>query len=69
MKIVYDEETDILTIIFNDSEVAESDEIREGVIIDYSKNGLACAVEILDASEIQKNPLSILYEINRVATA
>lgn len=50
MKISYDQTADSILIVFQDVEVAESDEIREGVIIDYDFSGKVCGIEILDAS-------------------
>ena len=63
MKVIYDPETDILDLIFRDKPVAESDEIREGIIIDYSKDGKIVSLEILDASEHITDPQSIAYEL------
>ena len=51
MSILYDVETDTLTIIFNDEQVADSDEIREGTILDFDKNGNVVSMEILKASD------------------
>lgn len=39
MKVIYDNKTDTLTIIFNDAPVAESDEDKPGVILDYDVSG------------------------------
>ncbi|OQX28272.1 MAG: hypothetical protein BWK80_01045 [Desulfobacteraceae bacterium IS3] len=47
MKIVYDKRTDTLTAIFSDSQVAESDEDKPGVILDYDESGNLVSVEIL----------------------
>jgi len=35
MKIIYDRETDTLSLIFREGKVAESDEVKDGIIIDY----------------------------------
>ncbi len=51
MKVIYDPETDILTIILQDSPVAESDEVQGGLIIDYGHDGCVVSIEMLDASE------------------
>jgi uncharacterized protein YuzE len=63
MKIIFDPETDTLSIIFREDKIAESDEVREGVIIDYSKDGKIVSMEILDASEQISDPQGILYEL------
>ena len=63
MKVIYDKETDILTIILSEDTVAESDELRKGIIIDYNESGQVVSVEILDASRNTKDPTSISYEL------
>ena len=50
MKVRYDEETDTLTVILRDAPVAESDETRPGVILDYDAEGNLVSLEVLDAS-------------------
>jgi uncharacterized protein YuzE len=48
MKVIYDRETDTLTIILTETPVAESDEDKPGVILDYgivSKHGGKIEVE------------------------
>ena len=63
MKIIYDRETDIISLIFNDSDVVESDELREGIIVDYNDQGQVTSVEILDASKHTTDPTTISYEV------
>ena len=63
MKIIYDSETDILNIIFREDQISESDEIKEGVIVDYSKEGKIVSIEVLDASEHITEPQGIFYEL------
>ncbi len=63
MKVIFDPETDTLTLVFREDKIAESDEVREGVIIDYSKDGKIVSMEILDASEQISEPQGILFEL------
>jgi len=63
MRIIFDPETDTLSLIFRDEKIAESDEVGEGVIIDYSKDGKIVSMEILDASKQISEPQGILYEV------
>ena len=51
MKAAYDSRTDTLSIILgDDARVAESDEDKPGVILDYDDKGNLVSLEILDAS-------------------
>ena len=63
MKVIYDPDTDTLSILFRDEQVAESDELREGLIIDYGHDGKIVSVELLDASQHVTEPQSIAYEL------
>jgi uncharacterized protein YuzE len=63
MKIIYDRETDTLSLILSEDQVVESDELREGVIIDFNSDGQVVGVEILDASKNLEDPTAISYEL------
>ena len=63
MRIIFDPETNTLNLIFREEKIAESDEIKEGIIIDYGKDGKIVSMEILDASEQISEPRGILYEL------
>lgn len=56
MKVNYDAKTDILTVIFREAPVAESDEEKPGVILDYDKAGNIVSIEVLDASSRVEEP-------------
>ncbi len=44
MKVNYDSDTDTLNLLFREEPVAESDELREGLIIDYGTDGKIVSV-------------------------
>jgi len=67
MKVNYDSKTDILTIIFTETLVAESDEDKPGVILDYDDKGNLVSLEILDASRRVNVPSKIEYQASPVA--
>lgn len=63
MKVTYDRETDTLTVIFSEIPVAESDEDKPGVILDYDSAGNLVSLEILDASRRGMAPTRIEYQV------
>ena len=60
MKVIYDEDTDTLTLILRDVPVAESDEDKPGLILDYDASGHLVSIEVLDASTCVEDPRSIV---------
>jgi YD repeat-containing protein len=63
VRIRYDAQVDILSIVFNDRPVEESDEEKPDLILDYDKDGNIVSVEILDASKHIENPKSLDYAV------
>ena len=55
----YDTATDTLTVILRDAPVAESDEDKPGVILDYDEDGHLVSLEVLDASARVSDPRSV----------
>ncbi len=63
MKICYDPRTDTLTVILKEgASVAESDEDKPGVILDYDHEGNLISLEILDASQRVTETRKIEFE-------
>lgn len=63
MKVIYDKETDTLSILLRAGKVAESDEMRPGLILDYDKSGRLVSIELLDASEQVQRPHSVEFAL------
>jgi uncharacterized protein YuzE len=67
MKVFYDQTADTLTITFTETPVAESDEDKPGVILDYDDKGNLVSLEILDASRRVNVPSKIEYQVSSLA--
>ena len=63
MRLVYDPEVDVLSVLLNDAPVAESDQDKPGVILDYDAGGNLVGFAILDASKRMANPMSVEYAV------
>ncbi len=50
MRINYDRADDAVYIRFSEAEYYQSDEVKEGVILDFDKKGKIIALEVLDVS-------------------
>ena len=66
MKVIYDPETDTLDLIFREDAIVESDEVREGIIMDYGHDGKLISIEVLAASEHVLEPGTMIYEARGV---
>jgi len=63
MKISYDQRTDTLSVILKENvPVAESDEDKPGVILDYDEQGNLVSLEVLDASKRVTHPRKIEFQ-------
>ena len=63
VQAIYEARTDTLSIILKaDAAVAESDEDKPGVILDYDEDGNLVSLEILDASKRVSDARRIEFE-------
>jgi uncharacterized protein YuzE len=51
MKISYDQATDSLYIHLADRASVDSDEVREGIVLDYDANGALVGIDVQHASQ------------------
>jgi uncharacterized protein YuzE len=56
MKIEYDPKADAMYIRLKSGAIAESDEIRPGLVIDFDADGKLLGIEMLDVSLLTDNP-------------
>ena len=63
MKVIYKKEVDVLLIQISEGNVAESEESKPGIILDYDENGNVLLIEILNASKHSDTPYKVDYEL------
>jgi uncharacterized protein YuzE len=63
MKIKYDQETDVVYISLSSLKIAQSDQEKPGIILDYSEDGQIVGIEVLNASTKMEMENGILYEV------
>jgi uncharacterized protein YuzE len=63
MKVIYDRDSDTLSFIFKEALVDESDEVRDGIILDYDAEGTVVSMEILNASKRITRPEGIEFQL------
>jgi uncharacterized protein YuzE len=63
MKVEYDQLADAMYISLRVGTVAESEEIRPGVLFDYDVEGKVLGIEMLDVSERTDNPSELGMEL------
>lgn len=63
MKIEYDPKADAMYIRLADGQVADSDEVRPGVVFDFDADGKVLGIEMLDLSQRTSNPREMSFEM------
>ncbi len=63
MKVKYDPQTDILTVELKPGVVAQSDENKPGVILDYDEAGDLLGFEVLDASHRVADARKVEFQV------
>ncbi len=66
MKIEYSPDVDALYIYLRDVDITDTDEISDGIIIDYDKGGNVVGIEILWVSERADVDELIIQSFGRV---
>ncbi len=62
MKIEYDQQADAMYIRLRAGVVAESDEVRPGLVLDFDAQGRVLGIEMLDVSQQTDNPRELAME-------
>jgi uncharacterized protein YuzE len=68
MKIIYDQEKDILQIALVDTNIEETAQIAPGLILDYDGDGNVIGLELRKASQKVDNPYAICYLVGEANT-
>lgn len=63
MKIEYDPKADAMYIRLAAGQVADSDEVRPGVVLDFDAEGRILGIEMLDVSRRADNPREMAFEL------
>ena len=63
MKIEYDQQAGAIYIRLRAGTVAESEEVRPGVVFDFDAEGRVLGIEMLDVSESTDNPRELALEL------
>ena len=63
MRVQYDPSADAMYIRLADGEVVDSDEVRDGVVLDYDASGRVLGIEVLNLSQRADNPREMAFEL------
>ena len=63
MKVQYDPSADAMYIRLAEGTVADSDEVRDGVVLDYDARGKVLGIEVLKLSQRADKPHEMAFEL------
>ena len=63
MKVQYDPSADAMYIRLAEGTVADSDEVRDGVVLDYDANGKVLGILVLKLSQRADKPHEMAFEL------
>ena len=63
MKIEYDQQADAMYIRLRAGDVAESEEVRPGVVLDFDTQGQVLGIEMRDVSKRTDNSRELAMEL------
>lgn len=64
MRVLYDSKTDTLSVVLKeDAAVAESQEDKPGIVLDYDGDGNLVSLEILDASRRVRDTRKVEFHL------
>lgn len=64
VKVTYDTRTDTLRIQLNQGKVSESNEVAQGIVLDFDAKGAVVGIELLDASKRSNNPKALEFAVS-----
>ncbi len=63
MKFQYDPQVDALYILMASGKLAQTEQVRPDLMVDYDENGKILGIEMLDISKNADNPWEMVLEI------
>jgi uncharacterized protein YuzE len=63
MKISYDSDVDVLRILFKETVIEYSEDVKDGFILDYDADDQIVGLEMLNASRHTDNPTAVAFAV------
>jgi YD repeat-containing protein len=61
VQVRFDQKTDVVYVNLTDRDIAETEEVADGVMVDYDAEGRIVGIEILDASRRTGDPAALSH--------